>query len=232
MSTAKWKRPNVQKHGVFSATAILPGEDEEEFKELHTALIDEWRPVGATEEDAVLSIAKAVWRKRRVQKFLEVQLKQNTADPNHPAYQESVSLTALLVHMTNAPSEMPFGEYAPFYLRPNRIKFLQEKCPRGRFNSNSQWIEAIKNEIDALVQGSHYLGPEVKRIELLFNSATNFSSDLFKQELALDERLDAMIDRAVKRLIQMKAMKQMLGDASADQSAGQQKRIESKTAGK
>jgi hypothetical protein len=138
MSTPKWKRPNAQKHGVFSATAILPGEDEEEFKELHTALIDEWRPVGATEEDAVLSIAKAVWRKRRVQKFLEVQLKQNTADPNHPAYQESVSLTALLVHMTNAPSEMPFGEYAPFYLRPNRIKFLQEKCPRGRFNSNSQ----------------------------------------------------------------------------------------------
>jgi hypothetical protein len=63
-------------------------------------------------------------------------------------------------------------------------------------------------------------------------SADALSGDLFKQELALDERLDAMIDRAVKRLIQTKAMKQMLGQTSGDQSAGQQKRIESKTARK
>jgi hypothetical protein len=45
------------------------------------------------------------------------------------------------------------------------------------------------------------------------------SSDLFEQELALDERLDAMIDRAIKRLIQTKAMKQMLGQAGEDEHA-------------
>ena len=82
MSTQKGKPPNAHKHGVFSATAIFPGEDEREFEKLHAALIEEWRPVGATEEDAVLSIAKAVWRKRRVQKFLEVQLRRNTVDPD------------------------------------------------------------------------------------------------------------------------------------------------------
>jgi hypothetical protein len=52
----------------------------------------------------------------------------------------------------------------------------------------------------------------------LYHSARNFSGDLFKQELALDERLDAMIDRAVKRLIQTKAMKQMLGQTSTERS--------------
>jgi hypothetical protein len=70
MRNQKWKRPNAHKHGVFGATAILPGEDEREFDELHSALVEEWLPAGATEEDAVLSIAKAVWRKRRVQRFL------------------------------------------------------------------------------------------------------------------------------------------------------------------
>jgi len=49
-------------------------------------------PVGATEEDAVLSIAKAVWRKRRVQKFLEAKLFYNTFDPSHPSYDQSQSL--------------------------------------------------------------------------------------------------------------------------------------------
>jgi len=41
-------------------------------------------------------------------------------------------------------------------------------------------------------------------------SAATLSDELFKQELVLDERLDAMIDRAVKRLMQIKAVKQML----------------------
>jgi hypothetical protein len=62
MTTRKLKRPNALKHGIFSATAILPGEDPQEFEELHCSLIEEWMPHGATEDDAVLSIAKAVWR--------------------------------------------------------------------------------------------------------------------------------------------------------------------------
>ena len=49
----------------------------------------------------------------------------------------------------------------------------------------------------------------------LFHSSVAVSDDLFKSQLALGERLDAMIDRAVKRLIQTKAMKQMLGQTSA-----------------
>jgi hypothetical protein len=58
MSNRKPKQPNAQTHGVFAATAILPGEHREEFEELHSALIQEWAPDGATEEDAVLTIAK------------------------------------------------------------------------------------------------------------------------------------------------------------------------------
>ena len=34
--------------------------------------------------------------------------------------------------------------------------------------------------------------------------------EVLEQELAVEERIDAMIDRAIKRLVQTKAMKQML----------------------
>lgn len=44
----------------------------------------------------------------------------------------------------------------------------------------------------------------------LTNSAATFSSDLFERAIAIDERLNAMIDRAIKRLVQIKAMKQVL----------------------
>jgi hypothetical protein len=210
MSKQRLKHPNAHKHGVFSATAILPGEDEREFEDLHAALIEEWSPHGATEEDAVLSIAKAVWRKRRLQRFLEVQIKRNTVDPDHPSYSERNALMALLTHLRSVPESVPFTEYAPWYLRLERFEYLKEKCPRKRFQSNSSWLDAIRNEIETLLKRAN-IAPEVEQIESLYNAATSLSGDLFKQELALDERLDAMIDRAVKRLVQAKAMKQMLG---------------------
>src|SRR6516164_6851420 len=47
------KRPNAQKHGAFSATPTIRGEDPRDFIELHSTLIDEWQPSGPTEEDAV-----------------------------------------------------------------------------------------------------------------------------------------------------------------------------------
>jgi len=83
MSNDKWKRPNALLHGVFSRITILPGEDPEEFEELYSALTEEWAPAGALEEDTVLTIAKAMWRKRRAQKFIQIQVMKNSVDPHH-----------------------------------------------------------------------------------------------------------------------------------------------------
>jgi len=43
----------------------------------------------------------------------------------------------------------------------------------------------------------------------------------------VDERIDAMIDRAVKRLVQAKAFKQMLGTTSPNAGAEQPKKLPS-----
>jgi hypothetical protein len=59
----------------------------------------------------------------------------------------------------------------------------------------------------------------------LYQSAAILSPDVFKHELAAEERIDAMIDRAVKRLVQAKAMKQMLGTTSSDIGSDQPKKL-------
>jgi hypothetical protein len=78
------KRSNAQKHGVFSGSPIIAGEDPREFQELHSALIDEWQPSGPTEIDAVLSLTDLMWRKRRAQGFLRTKLMLKTFDPQSP----------------------------------------------------------------------------------------------------------------------------------------------------
>jgi hypothetical protein len=219
MRNQKWRHPNAYKHGVFASMAIVPGEDPREFEELHSAVVEEWTPAGATEQDAVLTIAKGVWLKRRVQKFFQAQLFKCVLDPKHPLFDEAFSLARLAFLMERTP-ETAFQKYASSSLRSDKINYLNQKFPRSDFKSTLEWAQAIINEICALVAETNF---EADHELALFHPSVAVSDDLFKSQLALDERLDVMIDRAVKRLIQTKAMKQMLGQTSTNRQAANKK---------
>ena len=64
MSVPTSKRHNALRHAGFSAATILPGESAAEFEKLHQALISEFRPNGALEEETVASLAHLLWRKK------------------------------------------------------------------------------------------------------------------------------------------------------------------------
>jgi hypothetical protein len=61
--------PPALKHGAYSGTALLPGEDPVAFKKLHNELIVEFAPVGALEKDIVATIARLVWRKQNLSTY-------------------------------------------------------------------------------------------------------------------------------------------------------------------
>jgi hypothetical protein len=64
------------KHAGYSATTLLPGEDAAAFEKLHRALIAEFAPDGALEEDIVADIARLTWRKQNLATFRIAQLAQ------------------------------------------------------------------------------------------------------------------------------------------------------------
>src|SRR5262249_16535304 len=98
-------RPNALKHGAFAKTAVLPWEDPEQFEELHSSLIEEWAPVGPTEQDAVFSIAMGMWRKRRLARFINTARQRCELDPNHAAYNETYALRVFSGLIAFAPDQ-------------------------------------------------------------------------------------------------------------------------------
>jgi len=56
----------VLRHGGYSATSVLPGESEAEFKKHHRDLISELNPAGPLEDDIVESVARLLWRKKNL----------------------------------------------------------------------------------------------------------------------------------------------------------------------
>jgi hypothetical protein len=230
MSNDRSRRPNAYQHGIFCRTTIVPGEDPEEFEALYSALIQEWAPAGETEEDAVLSIAKAIWRKRRAQKFIQIQVTINSTNPGHPTYDEYESLAAVANTLRATPS-INFGDYASRCLEADKVKNLIDKFPRTRYKSDQDWANSVIKEIETILMPKvNFRADPAYEYGKLLRSSGTFTDNFFDKELRLDERLDIMIDRAVKRLLQIKAMKQMFGQWGTEPAEDRVKKIAVKKA--
>jgi hypothetical protein len=200
---------NAITHGAFSSILILPWESKAKFAELYDELIDEWKPLGRTEQDAVLSIAKGIWRKRRMQAFLGNELDEHSCDPNHLAYNEVEMLRTLYVSIETEPDKFETWLRG---LPTQKADDLRRKFPRKDFQSDSDWVEAIQHEIKS------NLLPAARPVEDLVGPSASvlFTDEAIKHDIGVEERIDAMIDRAIKRLVQTKAMKQMLGSSTIE----------------
>jgi hypothetical protein len=213
--------PNALKHGVFAEMTILPWEDPQEFRHLYAMLVEEWKPVGPTEQDAVLNIAKGIWRKRRMQRFLPREMERCRLDPDHPAYDPVYALRAF----SAAIEENPDDRHAFNALRAGDADHLLQKFPRQNYKSTLEWGRAIQEEVTSVLLPAAEYGNSTE--VLVARDASFFSQEVVKNELAVDDRIDAMIDRAVKRLVQAKGMKQVLGITSPHARTDQTKKLPS-----
>ena len=87
---------------------------------------------------------------------------------------------------------------------------LRRKFPRENFQSDSDWVKAVQHEIASnLLPAARRLGP----VEYFVGHSASvlFTDEAIEYDIGVEERIDAMIDKAIKRLVQTKAMKQMLG---------------------
>jgi hypothetical protein len=175
-----------------------------------------------------------MWRKRRAQRFLQAKLFVNTFDQSHPGFNEVIGLVNFYRIMLSEP-ETAFEKEASRFLRPDTIYHLKQKFPRSKYKSASEWGEAVATEIKTVLLPSNYCWlsqPEDEieaavrgeAIKMTLTASVSASSELFEQELALHERLDAKIATKVKSLIQTKAMKQMLRQTGALERADEQPR--------
>src|SRR4051794_32307418 len=99
--------PNALKHGAYSVIAILPGEDARALDELLSRLIEEWKPSGPTEYDAVATIARCMWRKKRLQRYLLGSMDARQLDPESRAFDVKFALTAALSLLETEPECVP-----------------------------------------------------------------------------------------------------------------------------
>jgi hypothetical protein len=166
MSVQVKKLHAALKHGAFSATAILPGEDPTAFEELHQKLIAELAPIGALEDDIVWTITRLVWRKEHLGTLRIAEL--------------------ALEHESR--------------IRAQKSQ-LAESLKLENYSEEAR--EVVMEAADD--QARKDLGAKYELVEI-GEAAT---MDRLLQDLAVEERLDAMIDKCLKRLLFLRGLKSL-----------------------
>jgi hypothetical protein len=241
LADKRFRPPSAYKHGGFSKTVLFPWEDADEFDALHRSLQDEWEPSGALEEDAVYTILTCIWRKRRIrdkrnldtlaalqQKDLEAlsemplpffDTKQETtmyALPHRPNSGGRPRFEGKVSHLIGFSSSLygrldeQFLEMSMNMLGGELKAHLMREVPKEKYSTTPEWVQAVKREVDeVLLPRAEMDSPDY----LAAKAAEFITTDRIIEDITLGERLDAMVDRAMRRFAQMKFMKQISGSS-------------------
>jgi hypothetical protein len=186
------------KHGGYAATVVLPGESVAEFEKLRRDLIANFTANGALEEDIVAELAGRLWRKQNRATF-------RTAGVARQHYREIVR-----------------REFKTYYAHE----------PTEREKEAREWYGM--SEEDELRKKAH-LAEREKAIRAADDIARHELGDMYElakmadtvtvaclmKDLAVEERLDAAIDKCLKRLLFVKGLKSI----SASSSSAPPKRV-------
>jgi hypothetical protein len=211
-------RYNAIKHGAFAKALVILDENKEDFDELHQSCVKELKPSGRMEEEVVLAIAKYLWRKRRIERLF---IDEANWLQEHPAAPElrAVSQFNEIFIQNGSPCSDVWNLVALLpedYRAAIRKKF---KCRSTEYDD--EWIDQVKKFITDMHtvaalgalsnrEEPHSVGQTAAKIR-----------ELSAKQTALEDRLDMMIDKALKQLATLKTFKQVV----AIQEAGQPRKI-------
>jgi hypothetical protein len=197
------RKPSALKHGVFSTSAILPGENLKEFNKLVKSLTAEWQPSGALEKETVLTLAECLWRKRRLDIFREMQ--RSKADYSMlMQFGKIVSENTTEIEDSEADQIQEIDqirtEAQQLFSNQNNFK---EKTIHDMLTPMFDTFGLDEEQRTAWVK-------EAKELGELGALAEDFTLEELQKQLDLQERLEGMIDRCIKRLVHIKASKRLI----------------------
>jgi hypothetical protein len=196
---SKPSKLNAIKHGLFFEMVILPGEEPAEFQALYSALRKEYNPEGPTQEDRVLSIAKNLWRKRRLSRYggNHVRLYKS-----YMQGQERLEIEALQKFADSVRAGKPRSKLT---LPAPLAAIVWTNNPQKLNESDDEWRQRLAGVADELREALINQPGELAQTAV----ETLFCVESLDAELAREERIDAKIDKDIVALGRMKTMQAM-----------------------
>jgi len=193
------RNQNAVTHGAF-AQDHLRDEDPEEFERLCQSIRDDWTADGATQEQSALLLARAFRAVARLDRFAQEEL---TLAAESPRQSEVNSIADLAEMLKTTRHEIVASRIVG--LLPDAVRqFLNANYPRSNFENARQWIAALTSAMPSILE-VHTTAAVRERSDLTWRiGQAARMSDVFEKIIKLYDRLDACIDKRIRRLIELK----------------------------
>lgn len=205
----KANKHNALKHGAHATEVLLWSEKYEDYEALRVGLDLEYFPSGSSEQYLVNTLLDLLWRRKRLQRHERISTQKRldkVRQENNRAH-HIANLCATAPDFKDATTVEQVEELLAILSPLYRVTILRQwPVPAGK--------DATGEDRDPNTWGAKIAeGLSTWRPPIRHEDADEFLATLdlaeFDQALTRIERLDAMIDRTIKRLLQLKAQKQI-----------------------
>jgi hypothetical protein len=208
-SEASMRKPdgryNAMKHGGFSKELFLSEEEVEEFNLQHQNLIAEYKPHGASEEEAVLTLAQCYAHKRQIDSWYWAEAHWLS---RHPGFDAIDFLDWPLLLLGRAEHLLMAHEVIRHLPQP----YLQRMLPElntAKPSDEKQEIQRLKEILEHWIKFDA-IPLEMQEDAAQFKAETGLLlRELTEKKIAVEERIDSRIDKTIKRLALLKTLKQV-----------------------
>ena len=184
------------KHGGYAATVVLPGESVDEFGKLRQDLIANFAADGALEEDIVADLAGRLWRKQNRATFRAAEVARQHYNAIFSREFDTLRGSDLTEEEKNEEKESLawYGITEETELQRKAMLAERERAIRAA-------DDIARNELGDMYE--------------LAKMANTVTVAFLMEDLAVEERLDAAIDKCLKRLLLVKGLKSISGSSSS-----------------
>jgi hypothetical protein len=180
-------------------TTMIPAENPRAFEDLHRELYEEFSPVGITEERLVQRLAVLNLERDRLYRYTQFKMEIRQAEINR-----RVPNAKLLKAIKSRAVEFQTAKFEKEIEKLNSEDVAAEKSKQSPPEKLSD-SERRKNDVLEHVASLPDVGPVDSR-DIFIKLVEEFPIIERVKEL---EQIDVAIDRTIKRLMQLKTMKQM-----------------------
>jgi hypothetical protein len=196
------KQRNPLTHGARAKEVMLWGENYKDLKALRARLYQEFAPSGSTEEYLVETLLNLRWRRQRLEFHEQIVIQQRLDKVRAKnEYSHHVDNLRSFAPKFSEATSVEQVEAVLASLNPLYRNTIRRDWPLKTGDDPQKWGLKIAEGLLAWEPARRHEEAD-EFIEIL---------DLEEFDMTLDriERLDTMIDRTIKRLMQLKTMKQM-----------------------
>jgi hypothetical protein len=210
---------NALCHGIYSNELTLPWESVTDFETLHADFKKEWKPHGVTEEFAVLELANFTWLGMRAAKAALVNYHQIPFGGEELS-SGSMSWQDIMQHEGES-AEVAVASLTAIKKMLVRLDDLFEKVRNqphqtGTAKGKEEQMDAVRlgHRISHAIDVVEKVVPTIENLGALtathwLRFAKAYQPDEIEKQMRVMAMVDARIDKVLRRLVQVKAVKDL-----------------------